>query len=165
MKQVIPPSELTYSPKPVEWPDRLSTLLEWAIIDIKACVDSGFYTFEGSSWVSSFNNTCYICLAGAVLTQRCEAWYFADVPIIGQDPGKYMDALDSLRRGDIFEAWNAFYDSCNPSLEIFHIPIRASSNDLDALLPILDEILAYIKDAEVKAFPTPKQHPIYESIA
>jgi hypothetical protein len=83
-------------------PDKLSDLLELALKDLRKHIDNGG-RIDMAEWLLYIDNTCYACLAGAVLKESLKHKYTVDMSMFGisHDVRAKMVALNYLRRGHI----------------------------------------------------------------
>ena len=81
--------------------DKLHVLLRLAIDDLKSCITAPEYDIDMDNWVYHWDNTCYVCLAGAVMVQTLRDFSYAQenmiIPV-------WAMALEALRTGDLITA-------------------------------------------------------------
>jgi len=88
--------------------EKLHVLLRIAIDDLKTCISTPGYVIDMDNWVYHRDNTCYVCLAGAVMVQNLKD--------LGVQQTNWAQALDSLRTGDLIMAWCLLGDRDDHSL-------------------------------------------------
>jgi hypothetical protein len=95
-----------------ELPNTLHELLYIALCDLEKVEKDPRYRIEMEVWhnFNGLNNTCKVCLAGAVLAKTCDiplesnSWELFDLP------WRHLRAIDWLRKGYINTAYLILYD-------------------------------------------------------
>lgn len=89
-----------------ELPEKMSDLLKLALMDLEYIENTPGYEVDMEGWVYTDNDTCFTCLAGAVMVKTLHRdWSHGLCPIdfLTYDCAKLI-ALNSLRQGKISEA-------------------------------------------------------------
>lgn len=83
-------------------PTKPSELIRLALGDLRKCEDDPDYIIDMISWHEPGRNTCYVCLAGAVMAKSLGADRYHDFePDSFADVEYLLFALDHFRAGDI----------------------------------------------------------------
>ena len=84
-------------------PDKLSDLIELSITDLEKCEASPDYRIDMEVWHTYRSENCYVCLAGAVMSQTLDRDTKHDINWSSEVDSE-LRALDSIRRGDLQRA-------------------------------------------------------------
>jgi hypothetical protein len=99
--------------KKIELPEQMSALLELALDDLAKIEKNRRYTVSMGSWhvYSPNTDTCFVCLAGAVMACSLKMPIEKNVKPedFDDETGYCLTALDYLRVGDIDAAYAARY--------------------------------------------------------
>ena len=123
-------------------PIKPSELIRLALSDLRKCEADPDYTTDMSSWHEPGRNTCYVCLAGAVMAKSLGADRYHDLePMSFADVEYLLFALDHFRVGDIGSGLEnlGFKDDEFPNRVI--IPYRIDSEKFHKQMHVLADDL------------------------
>lgn len=115
------------SKKKTKLPKTLYKLLALAIDDIKRCIADENVSIDMDDWLFRYDKECTVCLAGAVMLKSLDGKnYFK----LTDSEDRKMDALDSIRQGDIESAVRSLYShklDCDELVELTDAALQIES--------------------------------------
>ena len=135
----------------------LAELMIMATDDMEALLDNDIYDLDSEYWHYKHDNSCRICMAGAIMANRLDANIDRTI-----DPSDYDDddddisrrlyAIDSARKGDIHKAYDILGKRRHDVLDIWVGFAGGSFYDDNEAYDVIkfwrDEGIARLKEAE-----------------
>jgi len=88
-------------------PDSIPDLIRLALHDLELCEKDERYNIDMSTWHEPLRRGCYVCFAGSVMAKQLncnpnECIYPSE---LGDETHRKLNALDYLRRGNVYAAY------------------------------------------------------------